>query len=590
MHQYDRRVRRLAPALLVILAATPLLLASWTLAPTAFFAGDAGPKYLQAAAFARHQSWPRTIPYPAHVIDPSFRYLPVSMTAVHGRAVSFFPFLFPLIAALGYPLAGRRALLVLPALAALIAAWLVGRLAARLGGGQRAVLPTAALALAATPLMFYGSCIWAHSLVAAVVLGALELSLAALGSQAPRDGTWIAAGILAGIAGWIRTEGFLFLALAAVPFVWQRDRTGLRGSLAAGTGGLLGVAAGAVLQRLALGAWLPVHIVHVMDRHVFSVPFLTARFDTIRHLFVPDPWCGVALLIWFVALILAFWRPHAASTTLLAMTAIAAGLAAAIGAPVVRFLEGTSPASAFPVRSATAVWVLLAALPLALARARPRDPAPRRAAMVIGSVAAGFVLVFILASPVDGGYQWGARLFLPVVLMLTALLAARLAALRHPARLERAAIAATIAAAVLVQLFGMALLVHVTRGNAAFEAALASQTGPGETVVTDTFYLPELGAPIWSARRFLLLKSAHDVADLLGRLHAARVRTWVFASAGDVNLGLAPHIERAARTCGWRLATTRVLQLPGRTLTLARYTPSSSPGTRKTASSSRLPF
>ncbi len=576
----------------VLLAVLPMLFVTSTRTPAGFFSGDAGPKLLQTQAFAAGGPWPRAITYPARPLDPGLKNLPVSMTSVHGRVVSFFPFLYSLIAAPGYPLFGVRAFLIVSVLSALLAAWLAGWLAARLSGGRVPVAMGMALVLGTTPLMFYGSCMWAHALMAAAVLGAMALVLAALDRGTRRETIWLLAGLVAGIAGWIRTEGFLFLALAAVPLVWRRNREGVRDSAAAGVGGILGVVAGAVLQRLTLGAWLPVHIVAVMTgRHVYEVPFIMCRLKTVRRLFVPDLWCGLALAVWLIALVLAVRRPTARSTRLAGMGSIAAGLVAAVVAPGVRLLGGTSPASAFPVRSATAVWVVLAALPLLLAHGHRHTRDEHRAAITVGAVAGGFAVVFLVASPVDGGYQWGARLYLPVVLLLTVLLASRLPGLRDATRLDRAAVAVTIVSAVAIQLFGMALLVHVTRGNAAFEAALAAHTTPGEVVVTDTFYLPELGAPIWSRRRFLLVTSAHGLPDLLARLRAGNVRTWVFASANDANLGLSTRLSLRAAADGWRPVKAQVVHLPGRELRLIRYAVAlSGSGLRKAASSSRLPF
>jgi len=566
-------MKRLVPTLLLMMSVLPILIASMWLRPTAFFSGDAGPKYLQEQAFEGKGPWPRSIPYPAHAIDPFYRWIPVSMAVVNGELVSFFPSAYPLTASLISPIFGDRAFRILSALAALVSAWLVGRITLQLGGKPPFILLTAALALSATPLMFYGSCLSEHALMAVPVLGAVALLLQGIEARAAPPWLWFLSGIFVGTAGWIRTEGFIFTALAILPWLTMRNRRGFNASLTLAVGTAAGLVTGATLQRLAIGAWLPIHLVAVFkERHVYSVPFLVARGQTIRNLFVPDPWCGVAIITWLAALFLAVVRPKHRPTRLAGLVAVASALLAAVVVPMARFLQGVRPASAFPVRSATTVWILLSVLPLILSRSRQSGHTQRRTGVVLGAIVIAYVVLFLVGSPVDGGYQWGARIFLPVVLMLTALLMARLQAVDHMTRLERLAVATALAAGICIQLFGMALLFHVTRGNAALQTALTSDTTVGDVILTDTFYVPELGAPIWSSRRFLLLRSDDDIVPVLDGLRTTSVEKWTFASADDVNAGLKQRIMSAASSLGWRLTGTRTLHLPGRQLTLLDFT------------------
>ena len=215
---------------------------------------------------------------------------------------------------------------------------------------------------------------------------------------------------------------------------------------------------------------------------------------------------------------------------------------------------------------------MLSALPLALSLTPPVSRQRHMAASIVGAVAAGFVGVFVLLSPVDGGYQWGARIFLPTVVLLGALLATRLrTAWSSGTRLARSALGLAILAGILVQLLGMALLVHVTAGNAALQADLAARTTPQEVVVTDSFYIPELGAPLWRERRFLLIQSPADTHELLDRLRTLHVESWTFVSASDANAGMADSIGRLASDLGWRRASRSDSKLPGRQLTWIRF-------------------
>ncbi len=553
-----------------------MVLAAATLDPLGFFSGDAGIKYLQAEAFARPGPWPRAVDWPAAPLDPEMRWLPLSLVPVRGRPVSLFPWPYPLAAAALEPVAGDRALRIVPALAALLAAALCGLLSRRLGGRGSVA---AALALAATPLAFYGAAVWEHSLLAAAVLACLVALTHAL-EEGRGWGWWALAGLLAGAAGWIRSEGFLMVAVTALPLLAVRGRR-LRDLGAAVGGAAAGLGLGAWGQHLVLGAWLPVHLTaNVARRGVLSGPFLAGRWGTVRALFVPDAWCGLAVTVWLAALVLALRaRPGRSGAARAAgFVAVATALVAAVVAPAVRVLAGRSPAEAFPVASATATWVALAAVPLLLALGGAPVPGHRaRVRRVVGGVAAFYTVAYLAGGPLAGGFQWGARFFLPVALVLAAFLAAapveRLAADR-PAL---AAVAATVAAGVAVQLLGLAFLAHVSRDHREFSRVLARVTGEGEPVATDTHYLPELGAPLWEHRLFLLLGRPDDPGELVERLGTAGVAGWSWASCDDANLGLTEPVVAAARREGWEIASLRTLRSAGRTLTVIRFSRRASP-------------
>jgi len=552
-----------------------MVLAALTLSPRDFFAGDSGAKYIQAEAFAWGKGWPRAIPYPARELDPALQHIPVSMVSVDGRLASFFPFAFPLLAGAGLHIVGERALLLLPAVAALMAAWLVGLLAKRLGGGPSGGVLAASIALAATPLMFYGACLWEHSLMAAVAVGVAERVVRAIEGAGDRWLVWATAGFLAGIAGWVRTEGFVLLAIVVVPLAILGRHRGIWPTLSTTMGAALGVGAGALVQHMVLGRWLPIHLVAcVVNRNVYRGGFLADRLRTIRNIFIPDPWACVALGLWLLAVVLAvrrrsFLRMGARTWGALA---VAGGLAAALGAPVIRFFLGVSPSLAFPVRS-TVTWVALSALPVVLAAAAPVEEDARSKHRFVAGLCVWYVVSFLIMSPVDGGYQWGARIFLPVALWLTALMASRLPRSMGAARWARVAIASALAAGVLIQILGMALLVHVTRGNHSLVEAFARSTRPGEAVVTDTFYLPELAAPLWRERRILFVGHQSGLPQVLERLRTSRVKQWALASCDDANLGLLQGVRNTLATseAPCRQVGFRTFRVGSRVLTVAEF-------------------
>ncbi len=566
-----------ASRLLVLVAALPMVVAALALDPLGFFTGDAGIKYLQARAFASPGEWPRAVSWPAADVDPGMRWLPLSLAPVDGRPVSLFPYPYPLAAAALEPVAGDRSLRLVAALAALAAAFFTGLLARRLGGRMAA---GAALALAATPLAFYGAAVWEHSLLAAVAMACL-LALARALEEGGGWRGWILVGLLAGAAGWVRSEGFILVALAGVPLV-AAGRERVRPFGAAVAGAVAGLGLGSWVQHLVLGAWLPVHLTaNVTRRGVFSGPFLENRWSNLRMLFVPDLWCALAVAAWIVALVLAL-RPRDDRVSAAARTgglvAVGSALVAAVVAPAVRVLMGSSPAEAFPVASATAAWVALSAVPLVLAVGGGSHTASGiRVRRVVGSAAALYTLVYVVGSPLGGAFQWGARIFLPVALVLAALLAAGLGRKLAGDRIAILAVVAAVAAGVAVQLLGVAFLAHVTRGHREFTRTLERTTADGEVVVTDTHYLPELGAPLWERRRFLLLRGPEDPPDLVARLAGAGIGGWTWASCDDSNLGLTAPVRAAAAGGGWEITALRTVRTGGRTLALLRFSRPGSP-------------
>ncbi len=320
---------------------------------------------------------------------------------------------------------------------------------------------------------------------------------------------------------------------------------------------------------------------HVTRRGVFSGPFLETRWSTVRTIFAPDPWCALAVAAWTVALVVAVRsrddRAAAAARTG-GLVAVGSALVAAVVAPAVRVLMGSSPAEAFPVASATAAWVALSAVPLVLAVGGGSHTASGiRVRRVVGSAAALYTLAYVVGSPLGGAFQWGGRIFLPVALVLAALLAAGLGRKLAGDRVATLAVAAAVAAGVAVQLLGLAFLAHVTRGHREFTRTLERTTADGEVVVTDTHYLPELGAPLWERRRFLLLRGPEDPPDLVARLAGAGIGEWTWASCDDSNLGLTAPVRAAAAGGGWEITALRTVRTGGRTLTLLRFSRPGSP-------------
>jgi hypothetical protein len=498
------------------------------LPPTGFYCMDAGPKYLQTRAILESSELPRAIPYPGLALDPDGLYLPDSMQRAGSGVVSIFPVLLPLLAAPGLALGGPRWLLLVPFLGAVVAAWLAGRLALRLAGPREARLVTT-VSLLATPLAFYALTFWEHAPGAALVLGALLAIVRAIDGEGG-PGTWALAGALLALAAGMRTEYVVMLPLVLAPLATGGGGRRWTSTLAAGAGAAGGLATVAALQRLVLGAWLPPHFAHNAALGKLPVHPAGDWLALLGKFLAPDVWSGAAVALWAAALIAALLPASRQRKTTRVLTVLAAVgvLVAAVAPSLLRWLGGMRPTMAFPHYAVSVTWLVLAALPVAIAG----PPPVRRAAarQVLGAAALWLIAASALLWPLnDDTMQWGARQWLAAILIAVVLMLTAPPAAGGWGRVRRAVIAAAVAAGIGVNLLGFALLHHATRGNEALVRRLLAATRPGAVIVTDTPFLPEYAAMAWQERKILYCRDGAAFAALLDRIAAGGPDEWFIA-------------------------------------------------------------
>ncbi len=547
---------------LALTAVVVVLGAAAVLRPPAPFTADAGPKLLQAEAFAWGVGLPRSVPYPAAELDPDRRWVPPFMVPVGDGLASVYPVLFPLVAAVPVRVAGRGAAWSVPFLCAIAAAWLAGGLVRRLAGGDAA--EPAVVVLAATPLAFYALTLWEQTLALVMVLGAITLVVA--GKRSGSSVRWAAAGVLLAAACWTRTEVVVLLPLLGLPVVAGRWRP----AVSAVAGGTAGLAIGAALQRVLLGAWRPLHL----DYH--AAPLLSGpgpvreRLQTFVATFIPEPLTTLATVVWVIAVIAALhprWRERIL-TAILSTGAPAAALAAAFVAPAGRFMAGASPTEAFPFASPAATWLPVAALPAVLAGASLERRSDRWLWAIAG-VAAWYLLIVTLAKPARSP-EWGHRLLLPAAVLLTVVV---LALARGQAGRVRFVVATCILGGIAVQGLGVALNRHGCSAHARVVSSVLAATGPGEVVVTDTPIVVLGSGTGFAERKFMFCASSGSLGALAEGLARAGETGFVLATViGSAGAGLDPGeavgIDRGLR---WRRVQVEEIPVGRRTLRLARY-------------------
>jgi hypothetical protein len=206
-----RRVWRLPLGCHVAALALVLVALMGVVGTNASFSADEGAAIIQARQLSRGDGW--TTPNPLPEVDPEGDAFPLQYSDRGEKG--FAPFakhpVYPLLLAGADRIAGVPAMVLLSMVGTLVAATLAAALAGHLAPGLRR--PTLWTTGVASPLLFDGYMVIAHTLAAALVTGALLLVLRTwrTGRLLPVLGT---AACLAG-AILLRTEALLFgMALA----------------------------------------------------------------------------------------------------------------------------------------------------------------------------------------------------------------------------------------------------------------------------------------------------------------------------------------------------------------------------------------
>jgi len=511
-------------------ASAVLLLAVLTALPaTSFFSADSGPKYWQCLAIAGRDGGGSGFEYPASSLDPDRRHIPPFTAPAGDRLASVYPVLFPLIAAVPQLVVGDRGMRLLPWVAALLAAWLTGRLAGTLRGGPTC-WTTAALALAATPLAFYAVAFWEHSLASAMVVAGLALVVEDRDALANGSWRWVGLGLLVGLGGWVRTEVVFLVPLVLAAAVLGPRRSRLRCAAGSLAGCAVGLAVGSAVQRLAIGSWLPVHVSYHLRSSFLVHPYLTSRWSSFVQFVAPHWTCGVAAVVWMTSLAVVVARPGSRSRSgqIWALAAIITAMVAAVLAPAIRWLDGARPTDAFPVSAPASTWIVLSALPLLL-WGQQRSELVARGRLLLAAVGVWSIVTVFGARQIRS-FEWGSRLFLTAVLLLVAVGASFRPVDGAWRRTRRVALVVVAAAGIAVQGLGLVLLRHGVTVHERLHAEIVACTDVGEPIVTDAYMVPLLSGRDWWSRRYLYATGDQGVARVAAACASEAVQRWTYAN------------------------------------------------------------
>ena len=194
-----------------------------------FWSLDEGGKLLYIQNVLNSGSATAPLIYPGRALDPNLEYLPLFFYARQGSDIySWWPVGFPLLTLPFFRFMGWVGLYILPAIAGATACALSALIAVRLAPSffaaartrQIVLLGTAALIGLATPMLFYSTMFWEHTLSVALLL--LGLWLALRSGQDNCGWCALGAGAAVSMAGFLRTEQlFAGLGILAVLILWR---------------------------------------------------------------------------------------------------------------------------------------------------------------------------------------------------------------------------------------------------------------------------------------------------------------------------------------------------------------------------------
>jgi hypothetical protein len=508
------------------LAACVLLLAvyvalSFANDPQGYLGTDTGGKVATLRAMEHRSGIRPDVGYWAARWDPQGRFHPLSLTTRRGDqwlTVTTLPVLelaLPLYRAGGY-----RLILLLPMVGAVAAAAAARALAGRFGASEAWAAAAFWLAGLASPVAIYALDFWEHSIGLALVAWALVVLVDIVSGR--RQPAWgVGAGVLLGAAATLRTEAYVYFAIAAavsgVALLWRVRRLApplvLAITLIVGCG--VPLAANAGLEQAAVHGQLRADRTATQAARAPDQAVLVRAREaglTAVGLHPSERLTAIALGLGLLALLL-----------LLAARGSGvegdAGLAsvACVGIAVVyllRFAEGLG-----------FVPGLVAAAPLAgVGLAGAWRPVPARPA----AIAAVAALPFIWAFQFTGGAepQWGGRYLLPTMVVLLASGAVVLA------RLTKPAVTALVVVSVAVTSFGLVWLSVRTRDVARTGRTLAAL--PDSAVIFRISHVArEEGAFYTPTRKWLTAQSSADEARAARIMVEAGVRRLSVVSIDD---------------------------------------------------------
>lgn len=173
---------------------------------------DEGGKYIYLQSVIQEGKITAPLIYPGRTLDPNLDFIPLYFFVKYGQqAFSWWAYGFPLTTLPFYLSFGWLGLYILPAFCGAISLWLTGKITGHLlNDASWWRLGTAIITGFATPILFYSTMFWEHTIATACILGAIYFLL-----TLPLNRLWVnssISGLLIAIAVFYRPESVAVLA------------------------------------------------------------------------------------------------------------------------------------------------------------------------------------------------------------------------------------------------------------------------------------------------------------------------------------------------------------------------------------------
>lgn len=498
-----------------------------------FFVGDEGVKFIEIENLAEKGLDGIVLPYPGVGLDPDYEaypLIPPYAIRIGEKIYSQWPLLYPLLVSLLYRLLGFHGLYlisIVSTLASLVALIFIGR---NLGIKDKAT--NLLLVLFATPMFIYGVLLWEHAFALSLILISLVLYMSGIKNAKP----WmlILSGICMGLAVWTRNESILFLLAAVIAYRHIRKP---RDRIIALTMWML--SAGAVLaimlitQKLTVGEFLGLDLsqftkpgvateITAFKSSMFALILYKIKLSAVLtfYRFGQEPWILIGCL--WILFIFALWKDSRwwAWPALLVSSSVI--LVVSIWA-----LINDPMRAGFFLNPVAVVFGLCA---------YKRTGENQEWWRFLTEAATIFAVLGILFAPATGGVQWGVRFILPATVILVFLGISVFNAGGNPTsmpgpiyRLLKSCFIIAVLMSVIWQASGLLTVRNDRMRDADLLLKLAGE--PGNIIITDTFWLPQEMAAIFTIRDFYYVKNVRSYEHLVRAMAKQGIDSYVFVSA-----------------------------------------------------------
>lgn len=526
------RFTRYASARNLLLISTALVLIVQTMwfvrsASTRGFAtGDAGVKLWQVQGIAHTGDLHAPLDYPGAVYDPEHQYSPFvepwSMW-FDGKPYSEYTSPFIWISVPLYAAFDHAGLLLLPWLSGALIIFMSAWLAWRVRPDRSAALVPIVVGLG-SPLLLYSLEFWEHTPGTALAVFALVGVVKAIDSRR-RAGWLIAAGAAIGLGLTMRAELYVYPIAVISGLVFIRSALPLIRSIVwLVVGGLITAGPWWLYQFLTWGSPFGPRLQQNVP--VLGGTEMLARLgdSTGRNwsMLWPAQGEGLAVVVGLlIALMLVALMTWVLKRKILWMADVGFWIGIAIlmmlaALLVWHLLRGQRPDDLL----VTFPFVLLLILPAPRMSHQQSELNTQHwlISRFLTIVPMAFVVLVLLASPFQGGVQWGPRFLLPIIPPLAVVIVDRLAGLWAPlTRSARVGLAAGVIALLLAGCYSSwlgAQFVHKAQIASEFMSEMIRHM-PERVVVTDAWFLPQMAPYTLSEKIWLMSEDDKRMRNVL---------------------------------------------------------------------------